>query len=575
MSQANQHKIWKLHQTEKPEIVKGLADTLGIDTILAQLLVARGIETFEQAKSFFRPSLSDLHDPFLMKDMNKAVERLETAIENGERILIYGDYDVDGTTAVSLMANFLQTIYPDFDTYIPDRYKEGYGISFQGIDYADDNEMSLIIALDCGIKAIDQINYAKEKGIDFIICDHHNPGAIVPDAYAVLNPKQKDCHYPFKELSGCGVGFKLAQAYAQKHEMDMNSIYPLMDLLAISIGADIVSITDENRVLAHFGLELINSKPRAGIQALIENSGKKPPLTIMDVVFGIGPRINAAGRIEHGKLAVEILSCKDLEKARSLASTIGEHNKHRQELDKNITEEALAQIAENNDINRKSTVVYNENWHKGVIGIVASRLIETHYKPTVVFTKSGNKLAASARSVQGFDLYAALEQCSDILEQFGGHKYAAGMTLKPERYEAFKQRFEEVVARSITDEQLIPEIEVDCELDLNNINPKFHRILKQMEPFGPGNMAPVFASKNLQADARLIGADKNHLKLAIHIDGKKLDSVGFNLSEHHQYINDGQPFHACYHLEENNWNGQCKLQLRLLDLKPSVIEVDK
>lgn len=564
-----QAKIWKLRSNSKHEKIDSLSKSLNIEKTLAQLLVSRGIETFEQAKTFFRPTLEDLHDPFSMKDMDIAVLRLEKAIASGERILIYGDYDVDGTTAVSLMASFLSTIYDRFDTYIPDRYKEGYGISMQGIDYADDNDMSLIIALDCGIKAIEQVAYAKSKGIDFIICDHHNPGNELPDAAALLDPKRKDCLYPFKELSGCGVGFKFAQAYCQKHEIPLEQIYPLLDLLAISIGADIVSMTGENRILTYFGLEQINGTPRAGIRALIENSGKKPPLNIMDVVFGIGPRINAAGRIEHGKLAVEILSTDDLEKARELAKTIGEHNKYRQELDKEITESALAQIEELNDGERKSTVVYNPEWHKGVIGIVASRLIETHYKPTVVFTKSGDKLAASARSVLGFNLYDALDKCSDILEQFGGHMYAAGMTLKPERYQEFKDRFEQVVSESITDQQLIPEIEVDTEIELDHINPKFHRILKQMEPFGPGNMAPIFASKNLidTGKGRLIGADKSHLKLEISSGNKSFDAIGFGMGTHLTSINNKQKFHACFHLEENNWNGNINLQLRLLDLK--------
>ncbi len=571
MHTTKQQKIWTLKKTNSPDKVSSLSESLNIDPVLAGILVNRGIENFEQAKHFFRPSLDHLHDPFLMKDMGKAVIRLKQAIENQERILIYGDYDVDGTTAVSLMSAFLQSFYEQFDTYIPDRYKEGYGISLQGIDYAHDNGMSLIIALDCGIKAIDQIAYAKEKGIDFIICDHHNPGLKIPDAVAVLDPKQKDCSYPFKELSGCGVGFKLAQAFATEMGMSQEEIYPLLDLLAISIGADIVSITGENRVLAYYGLKIINNNPRPGIQALIENSGKTPPLTIMDVVFGIGPRINAAGRIEHGRLAVEILSTKNHDHARKLASAIGEHNSHRQELDRNITQEALDKIVTLNETQRKSTVVYNPTWHKGVIGIVASRLIENYYKPTVVFTKSGDKLAASSRSVQGFDLYAALEECSDILDQFGGHKYAAGMTLRPERYDDFKQRFEAVVSRLISDEQLNPEIEVDAEIDLAVINYKFNHILKQMEPFGPGNMAPVFAARNLKDKGfgRQIGAEKTHLKLSIENNGTTLDAVGFGLGEHFENIRDSKPFHACFHLEENHWKGNTKLQLRILDLKPS------
>ena len=473
---------WTIKSKPEKEKVQALQHALQVDENIATLLVQRGIETYEQAKTFFRPTLNDLHNPYLMKDMDKAVVRIEKAIANNENILVFGDYDVDGTTAVSLVSSYLRSYYPNVATYIPDRYNEGYGISYIGIDYAEDNDVSLIIALDCGIKSIDHVNYAKEKNIDFIICDHHRPGEFLPDAIAVLDPKRADCSYPYDELCGCGVGFKLIQALAENRNQTIEDLLPYLDLVATAIAADIVPITGENRVLAKFGLEVINTKPRPGIKALIQNV-KKKVLTITDVVFIVAPRINAAGRVKHGNEAVALLTEYNLEQAEQFASEIEGYNSDRKDLDKQITKEALLQIEENNETERFSTVVYQESWHKGVIGIVASRLVENYYRPTIVFTKSGDKLAASARSVKDFDVYNALEACAEHLEQFGGHMYAAGMTLKEENYQNFKKAFEKVVESTIHPDLLIPEISVDLEIKFSAINEKFMRILKQFEPF--------------------------------------------------------------------------------------------
>jgi single-stranded-DNA-specific exonuclease len=533
------------------------------------LLVQRGIETFEQAKTFFRPTLADLHNPYLMKDMDKAVARIEKAIANNENILIFGDYDVDGTTAVSLVSSYLRSFYPNVATYIPDRYAEGYGISYMGIDYAEDNAISLIIALDCGIKSIDHVNYAKAKNIDFIICDHHRPGAILPDAVAVLDPKRDDCSYPYDELCGCGVGFKLIQALAENRNQTIDDLVLYLDLVATAIAADIVPITGENRVLAKFGLEVINSNPRPGIKALIQNV-KKKVLTITDVVFIVAPRINAAGRIKHGNEAVALLTEYDLDQAEQFASEIEQHNSDRKELDKKITQEALLQIEANNEQNRFSTVVYQENWHKGVIGIVASRLVENYYRPTIVFTKSGEKLAASARSVKDFDVYNALEACAEHLEQFGGHMYAAGMTLLEENYENFKNAFEKVVKETIHPDLLTPEISYDAEIELEEINPKLIRLLKQFEPFGPENMTPVFYSKNLKDSgyAKVIGTEEEHLKAFIKQENSEsFGAIGFGLGNKLDLVTNQKPFEAVYCLDENEFNGNVSLQLRLKDIR--------
>ncbi len=560
---------WTLKPKPDSDKVKHLANELKVDELIAGLLVQRGIETFEQARQFFRPSLEDLHDPYLMKDMVKAVARIEAAIANGENILVFGDYDVDGTTAVALVSSYLKSYYPNIDTYIPDRYDEGYGISYKGIDYAEDNGISLIIALDCGIKSIDHITYANERNIDFIICDHHRPGNALPDAIAILDPKREDCSYPYDELCGCGVGFKLVQALAQNRNQTIVDLVPYLDLVATAIAADIVPMTGENRILAKFGLDVINAFPRPGIKALIQNV-KKKALTITDVVFIIAPRINAAGRIKHGNYAVSLLTEFGLEQAEQFASQIEGYNADRKDLDKQITHEALEQIQKNNEQQGFSTVVYSENWHKGVIGIVASRLIETYYRPTIVFTKSGDKLAASARSVKDFDIYNALENASEHLEQFGGHMYAAGMTLKKENYLAFKEAFEKEVEKTIHPDLLTPEISVDAEMNLNQIDSRLIRLLNQFEPFGPENMTPIFLSKNLidTGYAKPLGQEEEHLKLFVK-QGKSegFGAIGFGLGNKLELVKNRKQFDAVYCIDENEFNGTVTVQLRIKDLR--------
>lgn len=560
---------WNLKSKPEKLKVQHLQNELHVDEIIATLLVQRGIETYEQAKTFFRPSLEDLHNPYLLKDMDLAVNRIEYAIKNNENILVFGDYDVDGTTAVSLVSSYLRTFYTNVATYIPDRYEEGYGISYKGIDYAEDNEISLIIALDCGIKSIEHVNYANKKNIDFIICDHHRPGEMLPKAIAILNPKREDCSYPYDELCGCGVGFKLIQALGQNRNQDIHYFIPYLDLVATAIAADIVPMTGENRVLAKFGLEVINSNPRPGIQALIQNI-KKKTLTISDVVFIVAPRINAAGRIKHGNYAVQLLTEFNLEQATEFAAEIEEFNTNRRGLDQQITKEALLQIENNQEEKRFSSVVYQEDWHKGVIGIVASRLIEKYYRPTIVFTKSGDKLAASARSVKDFDVYNALEACSDYLEQFGGHMYAAGMTLKEENYENFKNAFEKIVEQTIHPDLLIPEIAIDAEINFSDINPKFVRILDQFEPFGPQNMHPIFLTKNVidTGHGKPMGKEDEHLRLFLkqkNCDG--IGAIGFGLGNKLAITKNFNPFEVVYSIEENEWNGNVSLQLRLRDIR--------
>lgn len=559
---------WTYKPKPEKENIARLANELSVEKPIASILLQRGITTFEEAKKYFRPSLTDIHNPFLMKDMDLAVVRIEKAITNNENILIYGDYDVDGTTAVSLVSSYLKTYYQNVATYIPDRYDEGYGISYKGIDFAEDNGFSLIIALDCGIKAIDKVKYASEKSIDFIICDHHKPGNEIPNAVAVLNPKRKDCNYPYDELCGCGVGFKLIQGLASIRGQKIDDLLPYLDLVATAIGADIVPMNGENRVLAHFGLQVINTNPRIGFKAIMHQI-KKPTFTITDVVFIIAPRINAAGRMKHGNHAVELLTETDFNTAVEFASAIEHYNTERKELDKQITHEALRQIDENHEKQNSTTVVYSENWHKGVIGIVASRLIETYYRPTLVFTKSGDKLAASARSVKGFDVYNALEQCAEFIEQFGGHKYAAGLTLLPENYQKFKQQFEEVVSATLPKELKTPEITIDSELDLSEITPKFYRIVQQMAPFGPQNMKPVFSSSSVRDNGygKQVGADKNHLKLNLIYgsDNKTYNAIGFGLGNKLPVIQN--EFNVAYTLDENTWNGYTSIQLMLKDIQ--------
>jgi single-stranded-DNA-specific exonuclease len=562
---------WNPKSKPNPEKVHELQSALQVDEIIASLLVQRGVETFDQAKTFFRPTLSDLHNPYLMKDMDKAVFRIEQAITINENILVFGDYDVDGTTAVSLVSSYLRSYYPNVATYIPDRYAEGYGISFMGIDYAEDNDISLIIALDCGIKSMEHVAYAKAKNIDFIICDHHRPGDILPEAVAVLDPKRADCSYPYDELCGCGVGFKLVQALAENRNQTIEDLIGYLDLVATAIAADIVPITGENRVLAKFGLEVINSNPRPGIKALIQQV-KKKVLTITDVVFIVAPRINAAGRIKHGNEAVALLTEYDLEQAEQFAAEIEQHNSDRKEIDKQITKEALLQIEENNEQTRFSTVVYQENWHKGVIGIVASRLVENYYRPTIVFTKSGEKLAASARSIKGFDIYNALEACAEHLDQFGGHMYAAGMTLSEENYENFKNAFENEVSKTIHPDVLTPEILYDAEIELSEINPKLIRVLKQFEPFGPENMTPLFLAKGLKDSgfAKTLGAEDEHLKTYVkqgHSDS--FGAIGFGLGKKLDEVIHKKKFDAIFSLEENEWKDTVTLQLQFRDIQAS------
>lgn len=560
---------WTLKPKPEEEKINELATALQVSKTIATLLLQKGISSFEEARQFFRPSLNDLHDPYLMKDMDKAVARLEQAIANEENILIFGDYDVDGTTAVSLVSGYLKSFYPNVATYIPDRYDEGYGVSFKGIDFADDNGFSLIIALDCGIKSIDHVAYAKEKNIDFIIGDHHRPGEQLPDAVAILDPKRADCDYPYDELCGCGIGFKLIQALAANRDQTIDDLIPYLDLVATAIAADIVPMTGENRVLAYFGLQVINSDPRPGIKAMTHQL-KKKTLDITDVVFIIAPRINAAGRIKHGNHAVELLTEFDFEQAQQFASEIEAYNAERKDLDQQITKEALNQIEENGEQNRFTSVVFQETWHKGVIGIVASRLIETYYRPTLVFTKSGDKYAASARSVKGFDVYNALEACAEHLEQFGGHMYAAGMTLKPENYTAFKEAFERVVQETIAPEWLEPEISIDAIVDFDEISPKFTRILKQFEPCGPQNMTPVFVSKNVvdTGYGKPMGKEEEHLKLFVRQNNSEgIPAIGFGLGKKYEIVKNKQLFEAAYCIDENEWNDKIELQLRLKDIR--------
>jgi len=567
-------KNWVVKPPSDPSLVENLSQQLNVNRILASLLIQRGISTFDDAKIFFRPSLTMLHDPFLMKDMDIAIDRIDTAIRNKEKILIYGDYDVDGTTAVSLVYLFFKELYEHISFYIPDRNAEGYGISFRGIDWAKENGISLIIALDCGIKANDKIDYANNFKIDFIICDHHRPGNEIPKAVAILDPKRTDCSYPYDELSGCGIGFKLIQAYVQKHNLDFEILEQYLDLVAVSIAADIVPITGENRILTYFGLKRINTKPRAGIKAIIEVSGFKKELTVSDVVFTIAPRINAAGRIESGNRAVELLISACPDAAKFKGDDINKQNITRKSLDQNITEQALALIAQDEKfLQRKSTVLYAPDWHKGVIGIVASRILsEWHYRPTIILTRSDDHISGSARSVKNFDIYNAIESCSDLLEQFGGHMYAAGLTLKPENVEAFRERFEEVVSGTIEDRMLIQEIEIDAELKLSEITPKFYNILKQFAPFGPGNMAPIFRTTSVSDTgySRLVGnKTPRHLKLSVKENGnkKELSGIAFQLGEYLDELQNSETFDICYHIEENVFRDEKNLQLNIKDLQ--------
>lgn len=563
-------KIWEIKEEVDPQTVENLANSLSIDKILAGLLIQRGISNYDESRYFFRPSLLDLHDPFLMKDMDLALDRIEDAIKAGESVLIYGDYDVDGTTSVAMMYTFFKAKFKKSDFYIPDRYIEGYGISIKGLDYAHKNGFSLIITLDCGIKAVSEIEYARKKGIDIIICDHHFPGDKIPEAVAIINPKQKDCNYPFKDLSGCGVGFKLLQGFTYRNDIQFKKLEVYLDLLCISIISDLVPITGENRILAYFGLHRLKTHPRLGINKLISStSARSENISVNDIIFKIGPRINAAGRMDSGSKSVELLITKKEKSANELGNLIEEYNNSRKKLDSSITENALKQIKENEDlINRKTTVLYNKDWHKGVIGIVASRLIEVYYRPTIVLAKSNGLVTGSARSIEGFDIYEAIESLSEYLESFGGHKYAAGLTLLEENVSIFSEKFENIVSQSITVAQLQQKIVVDAIINLKDINAKFFRILKQFSPFGFKNPNPVFISNKITGRARAVGIDKEHLKLDLTEPdlGYFLPGIAFRQADKLNLIESGEPFHICYTIEENTFNNKTSIQLFILDI---------
>ncbi len=584
---------WILNKNIDYQQVAEIMKALNVDENLATLLVQRGITNYEESKIFFRPSLSQLHDPFLMTDMDKAVDRVLRAINNGEKVLVYGDYDVDGTTAVAVVYTYLKPFFKKkkIEFYIPDRYNEGYGISHKGIDYAADNNFKLVIALDCGIKAVERVEYANERGVDFIICDHHRAGDVIPNAVAVLDPKRPDCHYPYDELSGCGVGFKLITALAMRGLGTMEQVFELLDLLAVSIAADIVPITGENRVLAYFGLKQLNKRPRPGIEAILQHANIRRrdddaeniedenvltrELTISDLVFLIGPRINAAGRIDKASDSVRLLIADKQEHAEKLAASINDLNDMRREFDNNITKEALDMIAADEQLhNAASTVVFNENWHKGVIGIVASRLTDYYYRPTIVLTKAGDLVTGSARSIKNFDIYDAIDNCADLLEHFGGHKYAAGLSMRPENLSEFQRRFEAYVSENLTAEDSVPEIEVDLKINFSDITAKFMRILNQFAPFGPGNLSPIFWTDNVYdtGASRPVGGHR-HLKLSLSQEGDKelgispFSGIAFSKGDLYDRIHSGEPFSICYHLEYNTWQGKTTLQLNVKDIK--------
>lgn len=559
-------KRWVIRDADT-EAVERLQQALNIPAALAMLLVQRGITTFEDARRFFRPSLEHLHDPFLMKDMDKAVDRILRALRNHEKILIYGDYDVDGTTSVALAYSFFKELGADVDYYVPNRYSEGYGISLQGIDYAHTNGFKLVIALDCGIKAADKIEYASQRHIDFIICDHHLPDENIPKAVAVLDPKRTDCHYPYKELSGCGIGFKLISAVARKKHLGYDSVNKYLDFVVVSIAADIVPITGENRVLAYYGLQRLNKEPSEGLRALIELNQLKKPLTVSDLVFIVGPRINAAGRMDDARHAVRLL-VSGIEQASSHAQVLNKHNTDRKGFDSSITQEAIEMLQNDPEQqSRKTTVIFKNDWHKGVIGIVASRLIDLWYRPTIVFTESNGIIAGSARSVPGFDIYEAIYACRDLLEQFGGHMFAAGITMKRDNLDAFRRRFEEVVATSIDERLLIPEIEINAALDPADVTPKFYNILRQFGPFGPQNMKPLFVTQGVVDNGwtKVVGTD--HIRFYVKKNEANLQGVGFGMAEHISKIKSGEPFDICYSLEENEWNGRKRIEMLVKDIK--------
>lgn len=564
-------KRWVQKRTEE-SIVKHLTDEIKVNRILCELMVNRGISSYNEAKNFFRPTLNDLHDPFLMKDMDLAIDRINLAIQNGEKILVYGDYDVDGTTSVALVYSFFNQIYQNMDFYIPDRYSEGYGISKIGIDWAKENGTTLIVALDCGIKSIENIGYAKSLGIDFIVCDHHLPSEELPPAVAILDPKRLDCEYPFKELSGCGIGFKLIQAFSIRYDLPKERYESYLDLVSVSIAADIVSLLDENRTMAYYGLQQLNEKPRFGFQALIDMSSLKGEITISTIVFTLGPRINAAGRIGHGSLAVKLLLAETMEEAVGHATGLQNNNIERRFLDTGITEEAISLI--DNDpvqIGRKSTVLYQPHWHKGVLGIVASRLLDKYYRPTIILTGDNGVVNGSARSVVGFDIYAAIESCSELLEQFGGHKYAAGLSMKKENVPQFIEKFENIVKENLDESMLMPEIEIDAEISFGALGSSFVNVLKQFAPFGPNNMKPVFVTKNVKAVGKVSVVGENHLRFSVKDSKSKsfFNCIAFGMADYKSILEDRKPFHICYNVEENEWNNTISYQLYIKDIKSS------
>ncbi len=571
-------KSWRIKNPAEINDLKHLSAALNVDMAIANLLIQRGIKTFSEARSFFRPKLTDLHDPFLMKDMDKAVVRIKKAIDNNEKIMIYGDYDVDGTTSVALMYSFLKSRITNIEYYIPDRYMEGYGISLLSIDYAHQHQISLVIVLDCGIKAVDKIDYAKKLGIDFIICDHHNPDEIIPDAVAVLDPKQPDCNYPFKELSGCGVGFKLIQAYCMNQGIPEEVAFELLDLVVVSIASDIVPVTGENRILAYFGLQKLNANPSTGLKTIIKYAGITGEIRINDIVFKIGPRLNASGRIEHGKKSVAILLAEDAKELDDLGVEINSYNEIRKTLDRDITQEALEMIEKSEFYKgRVSTVIYNRDWHKGVVGIVASRLTEHYYRPTVVLTESNGLATGSARSVSEFDLYEAISACADLLESYGGHMYAAGLSMKIENVPEFSRRFEQIVRDSISVEQQKQTIEIDAKISLSDLSPKFLRLLNQFEPFGPHNMMPTFLTENVfdYGTSRLVGKTNEHLKLDLMEANRSsavFSGIAFSQSEHMEMIKKSIPFDICYNVTENEYRGKTYMQVNVRDIRSRLDE---
>lgn len=566
-------KVWKIKNNGHDKDIDRLSSELNVDPVLSTLLVQRGIRTLDQAQAFFNPDIKNLYDPFLMADMDKAIERIERAVSNNENILIYGDYDVDGTTSVAMVYSFFNKFHKNLDYYIPDRYNEGYGISFKGIEYAALNRIKLIIALDCGIKAIEKIEFAKDRGIDFIVCDHHTPGDTLPDAVAVLDPERKDCKYPFNYLSGCGVGFKMMHAYSIRNNIPFEEIMQYLDLVAVSIASDIVPLIDENRILTYYGLQKLNNDPCIGLKAIIACAGMEgKPIAVDDIVFKISPRINAAGRIKSGKQAVELLINEKAEEAVLLCERINTFNQARRNIDKTITEEALKEIESSGNENKYSTILYNRNWHKGVVGIVASRLIETLYRPTIILTESNGFAAGSARSVIGFDLYKAISKCSDLLESFGGHRYAAGLTLKIENVPKLKERFEKVVRDTITPEQQVPQIEIDAELNLKSITSQFYSILKKFEPFGPDNLNPIFFAESVVDNGygKVVGSGEEHLKLSLVQEAEPFNvfpAIAFNQAYHYERISRGRDFDIAYTLAENHFRGRTTIQLNIKDIK--------